>query len=192
MLRGLTIAAVWVVLAGLLGLLAWGVFRAGASESGVSGALRVNWEGKVIPLRARPAPELRVALLPTDQGARGELDLAALRGQPVVVNFWASWCQPCRDEAPLLERFAAEYGPRGVAFVGVNVWDSADKARAFLDEFGVSYVNGVDARGSAAVDYGLTGLPETFFIDRQGQIVGKFVGPISERALRTAVEGLLQ
>jgi cytochrome c biogenesis protein CcmG/thiol:disulfide interchange protein DsbE len=191
MLRGLTIAAVWVVLAGLLGLLAWGVFRAGASESGVSGALRVNWEGKVIPLRARPAPELRVALLPTDQGARGELDLAALRGQPVVVNFWASWCQPCRDEAPLLERFAAEYGPRGVAFVGVNVWDNAASARAFVAEFGLSYPNGTDARGSAAIDYGLTGLPETFFLDRDGQIVSKFVGPLNERALRTAVERLL-
>ncbi|HLI28824.1 MAG TPA: TlpA disulfide reductase family protein [Chloroflexota bacterium] len=190
MLRRITIAGVWILLGGLLALLAWGLFRATASDASVTGALRVNWEGKVVPLRARPAPELRVVLLGADQ-VGGELDLAALRGQPVVVNFWASWCQPCRDEAAVLERFAAEYGPRGVAFVGVNVWDSADRARAFVDEFGLSYPNGTDARGSAAIDYGLTGLPETYFLDRQGQIVGKFVGPLTERALRTAVESLL-
>lgn len=196
MLRRVTILGVWVGLVGLLALLAWGVFRAAASDGAVSGALRVNWEGRVIVLRQRPAPDLRVTLLAPgatapSQRSADELRLADLAGQPVVVNFWASWCQPCREEAAVLERFAAEYGPRGVAFVGVNVWDSEDKARAFLAEFGIAYPNGLDARGSAAVDYGLTGLPETYFIDRQGQITGKYVGPIGERALRTAVEGLL-
>ncbi len=190
MLRQVTIVGIWVLLAGFLGLLAWGVFRASASDSTVTGALRVNWEGRVLPLRARPAPELRVALL-TGGTPGSEIQLAELRGRPVVVNFWASWCQPCRDEAAVLEHFAAEYGPRGVAFVGVNVWDNEQQARAFLEEFGISYPNGTDTRGSAAVEYGLTGLPETFFIDRQGRIVSKFVGPLTDRALRTAVESLL-
>ena len=194
MLRQVTIASVWVVLLALLALLAWGVYRVTASDSTVSGALRVNWEGRVVNLRPRPAPDLRLALLPATAAAPAgaPLQLVDLQGQPVVLNFWASWCQPCREEAAVLERFAADYRPRGVAFIGANVWDSDDKARAFLAEFAVSYPNGSDARGTAAVDFGLTGLPETFFIDRQGQIVGKYVGPIGDRALRTAVEGLLQ
>jgi cytochrome c biogenesis protein CcmG/thiol:disulfide interchange protein DsbE len=208
MLRRVTIAGIWIGLFGLLGLLAWGVFRASAADSinaGAGGPTRTNWEGRAIPLRVRPAPELRVALFPDRPasaptapaaspgaaGERAELRLADLAGRPVVVNFWASWCQPCRDEAEVLERFAQEYGPRGVAFVGVNVWDSADKARAFLAEYAVSYPNGLDAGGGAAIDFGLTGLPETFFVDREGRIVRKFIGPVTDRVLRAAVEELL-
>ncbi len=108
-----------------------------------------------------------------------------------MINFWASWCQPCRQEAPVLERFAQEYGPRGVVFLGVNVWDSEEAARAFLAEYGLSYPNGVDSKGDAAIEYGLTGLPETFFVDREGRLVSKFIGPVTERALRAALAELL-
>jgi cytochrome c biogenesis protein CcmG, thiol:disulfide interchange protein DsbE len=207
MLRRAVIGGVWVGLLGLLALLAWGVFRVSAADSisaAAGGPARTNWEGRAIPLKVRPAPDLRVALFPAQQGTlaglRPAVDgsgggrtirLADLSGRPAVVNFWASWCQPCRQEAEVLERFGQEYGPRGVAFVGVNVWDSDDKARDFLDEFGVCYANGLDAGGGAAIDFGVTGLPETFFVDRQGQLVRKFIGPITERALRAAVEELL-
>jgi cytochrome c biogenesis protein CcmG, thiol:disulfide interchange protein DsbE len=207
MLRRLVIGGVWVGLLGLLALLAWGVFRVSAADTltaAAGGPARTNWEGRAIPLKARPAPELRVALFSEQQGTIADptsdavssgtervVRLADLAGRPAVVNFWASWCQPCREEADVLERFAREYGPRGVAFVGVNVWDSDDKARTFLDEFGVSYANGVDAGGGAAIDFGVTGLPETYFVDRQGQLVRKFIGPVTERALRAAVEELL-
>jgi cytochrome c biogenesis protein CcmG, thiol:disulfide interchange protein DsbE len=202
MLQRATIVGVWVGLLGLLALLAWGVFRVSAADqigTGAGGPSRVNWDGRALPLRARPAPELRLERLPTaaapdataPSATSDTLDLAALRGKPVVLNFWASWCEPCRQEADVLERFAREYGPRGVAFVGVNVWDSPDKARAFLEQYGISYANGTDAAGSAAVDYGLTGLPETYFVDRDGQMVRKFIGPLNERTLRTVVEELL-
>ncbi|HLH25838.1 MAG TPA: TlpA disulfide reductase family protein [Chloroflexota bacterium] len=207
MLRRLVIGGVWVGLLGLLALLAWGVFRVSAPDTinaAAGGPARTNWEARAIPLKTRPAPELRVALFPNQDGTLGTAApaaasgdgarvtrLADLAGRPVVVNFWASWCQPCRDEANVLEQFAQEYGPQGVAFVGVNVWDSDDKARAFLDEFGVSYANGLDAGGSAAIEFGVTGLPETYFVDRQGQLVRKFIGPVTERALRAAVEELL-
>ncbi|HWP29539.1 MAG TPA: TlpA disulfide reductase family protein, partial [Chloroflexota bacterium] len=151
-----------------------------------------NWEGRAIPLKVRPAPDLRIALLdaPGDVPSRA-LRLADFRGQPVVVNFWASWCEPCRQEAAVLERLAREYTPRGVVFLGVNVWDSVDKARAFVAEHGVTYPNGVDAGDGAAIDFGVTGLPETFFVDREGRLVRKFIGPITERALRAALEELL-
>ncbi|HEY7065653.1 MAG TPA: TlpA disulfide reductase family protein [Chloroflexota bacterium] len=206
MLRRLVIGGIWVGLLGLLGLLAWGVFRVSAADTinaAAGGPARTNWDGRAIVMKARPAPELRVALFPEQQAAlgaagqaatgqnHGQLRLADLAGQPVVINFWASWCQPCRQEAGVLERFAREYEPRGVAFVGVNLWDSDDKARAFLDEFGASYRNGVDAGGGAAIEFGVTGLPETYFVDRDGQLVRKFIGPITERALRAAVEELL-
>jgi cytochrome c biogenesis protein CcmG/thiol:disulfide interchange protein DsbE len=207
MLGRVVIGGVWIGLLGLLALLAWGVFRVSAVDAinaAAGGPARTNWEGRAIPIKKRPAPDLQVALFPDQQralsgtatgtpGSRSAstLRLADLRGQPAVVNFWASWCEPCRQEVDVLERFADEYGPRGVAFVGVNVWDSRDKARAFLDEFQVSYANGLDAGGGAPIDFGVTGLPETFFVDRQGQLVRKFIGPISERALRAAVEELL-
>src|SRR5581483_2357534 len=207
MLRRLVIGSVWVGLLALLALLAWGLLRVSAADTTnatAGGPARTNWEGRAIPLKVRPAPELRVGLYGDQQGASPQpaaaataggdgrtLRLADLAGQPAVVNFWASWCQPCRQEAEVLERFAQEYGPRGVTFVGVNVWDSGDKARAFLDEFGITYLNGADSAGSAAVDYGLTGLPETYFVDRDGQLVRKFIGPVTERALRAAVEELL-
>lgn len=205
MLRRLVIGGVWVGMLALLALLAWGVFRVSAADTinaAVGGPARTNWEGRAIPLKTRPAPDLRVTLFPGQQGtlpaataqpaaSPRTIRLADLAGRPTVVNFWASWCQPCRDEADVLERFAQEYGPRGVAFIGVNVWDSGDKASDFLDEFGVTYANGLDAGGSAAIEFGVTGLPETFFVDRQGQLVRKFIGPVTERALRAAVEELL-
>jgi cytochrome c biogenesis protein CcmG/thiol:disulfide interchange protein DsbE len=195
MLRRFAIAGIWLGLLGLLGLLAWGVFRVSAAASisaGVGGPTRVNWEGQAIPVRVRPAPDLQLALFAAAEGGeRATLRLAALAGQPAVINFWASWCQPCRQEAPVLERFAQEYGPRGVVFLGVNVWDNEGAARAFLAEYGLSYPNGVDVKGDAAIEYGLTGLPETFFVDREGRLVRKFIGPVTERALRAALEELL-
>jgi cytochrome c biogenesis protein CcmG/thiol:disulfide interchange protein DsbE len=201
MLRRVTIAGVWVGLLGLLGLLAWGMLRVSAADllaTGASGPSRVNWDGRALALPPRPAPELRLVLYPRSEGATGTADgdsavltSGSLRGRPVVLNFWASWCAPCRQEAEVLEQFAREYTPLGVTFVGVNVWDSADKARAFIAEYGVTYLNGADDAGSAAIDYGLTGLPETYFVDREGRVVRKFIGPVTERALRAAVEELL-
>ena len=107
----------------------------------------------------------------------GSVNLMALRGKPVMVNFWASWCVPCRDEAPTLQRTWA-YKDRGIVFVGVDVWDSDTNARAFLREFGLTYPNVMDRDGTVAIDYGLRGVPETFFINKQGNLASKYVGPV--------------
>ena len=121
----------------------------------------------------------------------GEFVLAAQRGRPVVINFWASWCPPCREEAPLLESVWRLYGEREVAFVGVNIQDAEEEAAAYLAEFDITYPNGMDADGRITVDYGVIGLPVTFFIDRDGMVRRRWVGPIGESELLSRVDELV-
>jgi cytochrome c biogenesis protein CcmG/thiol:disulfide interchange protein DsbE len=125
-----------------------------------------------------PAPEFTLPRLDAD----GALELASLRGRVVVVNFWASWCIPCRDEAPALETTWQRYQARGVVFVGVNVQDLTPKALEFLKETRASYPNVRDKDNTVYRAYGLTGVPETFFVDRQGRIVRKFPGVVVDPA----------
>lgn len=107
------------------------------------------------------------------------IDLAALRGQGVVVNFWASWCAPCRVEAELFEAAWRTEKDHGIAFVGVNSQDTNEAAQAFLTAFAVSYPNGVDPNGEWGHSFGVAGLPTTFFIDPQGEIQAVVWGPIT-------------
>jgi cytochrome c biogenesis protein CcmG/thiol:disulfide interchange protein DsbE len=125
------------------------------------------------PLIARPAP---LFALPLFDGPT--LRLEELRGEVVFLNFWASWCPPCRQEAPLLEAAWQKYREDGVVFVGVNIQDDEARAREFLEEFGITYPNGIDRGSKIAIDYGVWGLPETFFIDRDGRITYKHVGAL--------------
>lgn len=109
-----------------------------------------------------------------------QIDLAALRGQGVVVNFWASWCEPCRVEAELFEdAWRAERGKQEIVFVGVNRQDTRPAAQAFLDEFEVSYPNGADNDSTWSRGFGVIGLPTTFFIDADGIIQSVVWGPIT-------------
>lgn len=112
-------------------------------------------------------------------------------GRGVVINFWASWCLPCRQEMPLLEKTWHAYQERGVVFVGVNVWDTEAEARAFLDEFDISYPSGPDVDEMAAEAYRLRGVPTTIFITPDGLIRRTILGPVSETALVESVEAIL-
>ena len=108
------------------------------------------------------------------------LSTADLKGQVTVVNVWASWCVPCRDENPMLMELAA----KGFRIVGINYKDKPENARRFLGEFGNPFsAVGVDRRGQAAIDWGVYGVPETFVVDAAGTIVHKHVGPFSEADL---------
>lgn len=110
----------------------------------------------------------------------GELRLASLRGKAVVLNFWASWCAPCRDETPLLEEGWRRWQEKGVVFVGVNVKDFRGDARSFMRRFGVTYPNVYDGKGSTIGRYGVTGYPETYFVDARGRVVYRIAGPVLE------------
>jgi len=147
-------------------------------------------------LIGQPAPQ---TTLPALQGLVQNgapvpgLDPAAFKGKVSVVNVWASWCVPCHDEAPLLTALAKD---TRLQIVGINYKDSPDNARRFLGRYGNPFAaNGADAKGRAAIEWGVYGVPETFVIGRDGRIAYKLIGPITpgnlERALLPALEKAL-
>lgn len=134
------------------------------------------------PLVGKPAPGFTLATL---EG--GRVGLETLRGKPVVLNFWASWCVPCRTEMPLLERAWRAHAGEGLAVVGVVYADSNENARGFYKELDLTFPSLIDASGKTAVDYGVTGLPETYFIDRSGVIVAKKYGALEADELEARI-----
>jgi cytochrome c biogenesis protein CcmG/thiol:disulfide interchange protein DsbE len=148
---------------------------------------RVNPRDIPSPLVGRPAPPFTLTTLDGQPVA-----LEKLRGRVIVLNFWASWCFPaCYDEAPALERGWRAHRERGVTVLGIDIQDTPDKAQKFIRDFGLSFPNAQDPTGKVSIDYGVYGVPETFFIDRQGRIRAKHVGAVSDEVLRAHVERLL-
>ena len=171
--RGLGFAFVGLVVLALVGLLTFGVINKGEGESSI---LRLK----------RDAPDFTLNLFDGNS-----FTLSENRGHPVVMNIWASWCQACRDEAPVLEGGWREFQDRGVVFVGVDYNDNRGDAEEFLREFDITYPNGPDESG-IFFEYGATGVPETFFINRDGVIVLKYAGPLNDEQLAAFVEELLR
>jgi cytochrome c biogenesis protein CcmG/thiol:disulfide interchange protein DsbE len=170
--------AVVVGVVALLGLLAYGV-RSTAPDASIEAAIASG---------ERPrAPELELPRL----DGRGEASLADFRGRVVVLNYWASWCEPCRAESPLLERWHGRLGPRGGAVVGVDALDVTSDARAFTREFGLTYPMLRDADGATGRLFGVVGYPETVVIDRGGRIAALRRGPVDEEFMRREVTPLL-
>lgn len=141
------------------------------------------------PLIGQPASERVVPYLEQE----GSVSLADLRGQIVVVNFWASWCVACREEHPSLSAAAAAYQDAGVRFLGVNYQDQKSSATAFLDEMGraenFTYLSDTGSR--LAIDFGVFGIPETFFIDKEGRIAAKITGPATLPLLSGVLDEML-
>ena len=171
--RVLRTGAILLPTMAVLSLLAWGFTR----------------EPKFIPtpLLAKPAPAFSLTLFDGRV-----LRLEALRGKVVFLNFWASWCPPCRAEARMLEAAWRGYRGRDVVFLGINIQDKEEAARKFLAEFDVTYPNGMDPGSKIAIDYGVWGLPETFIIDRAGRITYKHVGALGMDTVIAKVDEALQ
>jgi cytochrome c biogenesis protein CcmG, thiol:disulfide interchange protein DsbE len=132
-----------------------------------------------------PAPGFTV---PVYSG--GQLSLADLAGSVAVVNFWASWCGPCRLEAPTLQQIWQDYQAKGVRFIGVDIQDTPADAKAFTDEFKITYPNGPDVDNSISHAYRITGVPETFVIGKDGRLARQFIGPVDRAGVETLLDQL--
>ena len=177
---------------GLLGLLVWRVAR-GEAGGGFVAAIRES-ERPVAPEFVLPViwkhdetwpPQGRRAL------ADGKLGLRELRGYPVVVNFWASWCIPCKEEAPELAAAARRYRGR-VVFLGIDIQDFTGDARKFMDDVDAPYVSVRDGTSKTYSAYGLTGVPETFYLDRSGRAVFHSIGAVSKDDLEVGIRTALR
>ena len=171
-LQALTVA----VVLGLLALLVW----------------KVVHQDKDVKLgggRTPPAPQFALSRL----DAPGKLKLASLRGKVVVLNFWASWCAPCKSEAPRLEAAWQRYRQRGVVVIGVDGQDFSGDAKRFILKHGITYPNVHDGPGDIGTKYGVTGFPETYFVDRRGRLVGdRVVGEVSADKLTAGIRRALE
>ena len=159
------------LVAGLLALLIWKVAQGSQNEAKIG----------------KPAPDFTLGRL----DRAGSLQLSSLRGKVVVLNFWASWCQPCKLEAPDLAASAKKWSGR-VVVLGVDVNDPSGDARGFMRKYGITYPIVHDNKNVTSPKYGLTGLPETFFLDRRGRIVSHVISGIKAADLQRGVEEALR
>ncbi len=154
---------------GLLSLSAWGLVKANSG-----------------PVESGPAPDFTL----TSFDGR-TLALSQLRGQVVIVNFWASWCPPCREEAAYLEQTWRKYKDKGVVFIGVDWVDTKKEALAYMKEFDLTYFNGPDLGTRIAEAYRIKGVPETFYIAKNGELRGMHIGPLRVPELDQKIDELL-
>jgi cytochrome c biogenesis protein CcmG/thiol:disulfide interchange protein DsbE len=162
----------FAVAAAFLGLLGFGLTRSPAELPSA--------------LIGKPAPEISGVTLEGDS-----LRLSELKGRVVVVNFWASWCGPCRVEHPVLEQLARTYPDDEAVLVGVVHRDSRQNAVGFMERLGGDWPSVMDPGSRTALEYGITGVPETFFVSREGEVARKHVGPVDWNVVASTVDSLL-
>jgi len=170
---------IWGIVLVVLAFLGWGLVKRGETR----------------PQVGNDAPDFALSLFDGyyNEFTAGRVTLSDLRGRIVVLNFWASWCVECRVEARDLEETWQAYRDQGVVFIGIDYDDTEIKARTYLEEFGITYPNGLDGRGLVTEGkYHITGVPETFIVDPQGKIALVKIGPFRSGELRRELDRLLQ
>ena len=165
----------------VLALFAWGV----AQNEGQAGRPGVNDSFGEVKLSIDPMADFQLTTLDGDV-----LSIADYRGKVVMVDFWSSWCVPCRAEGPVLAETYRIWRDRGVEFIGIAIWDTEGAVRDFIELNGIEYVNVIDETGLTAVDFGVTGIPEKFFISAEGRIVKKVIGPNTRETLDSILTDL--
>ena len=170
------VGAIWVMEGG----------RAGEVSSDRTVVNMAGGAGGVTPRIGEPPPVFSLEMVDGQT-----LSLAELRGRPVVVNFWATWCPPCRGEMPDLENLARDYREAGLVVVGINLEEDRPTVRRYADTLGLSFRLVLDRDGQVANAYNLTALPTTYFVDREGNVRDLNIGALTEKGLRSKVAKVL-
>jgi cytochrome c biogenesis protein CcmG/thiol:disulfide interchange protein DsbE len=165
-------------------LLIWAVIQ----NEGNPGGLAVN---QTLGERSVSAQEGASFELPSIDGD-GMVRLSDYLGKVVLVDFWSSWCPPCRQESPALEAAYEDFRDLGVEFVGIAIWDVESETRKFRDAFDLQYPIVSDSNGRVAVEWGVVGIPEKFFVDREGRVVKKYAGPMTRDKLGLELREVLE
>jgi len=184
-----------VVIAAIIGVIWWLDFRSGGAKSPTG--------ERYGPVDLPPALQTQGLNIEAKEGALApdfllenldsvELRLSDFRGQPVVLNFWATWCKPCRLEIPQFVRAYEKYSERGLVIIGLNLQEGKALIKPFADDYGMDYPIAIDRDGEVGDKYRILGLPTTYFIDREGVIRSSFTGPFVEAARGTNVQGAIE
>jgi len=162
------------------------------SQSGTHASSTANLGDSNSPLLGKPAPDFTLPVLSGSAGS-AVIHLADLKGKAVILNFWASWCAPCNDEAPFLQKAWPGLRGQGIALIGIDGSEKSSDALTFMRKYGISYPTVQDTVNSAtALDYSVTGLPVTIFIDRKGVVVAKWASPLNEQGLQLEMAKIAQ
>jgi len=171
-----TMVALWAAVLGVLALLAWGLLNTTAAR----------------PEVGQPAPTFDIEFFNGyEWEGKPVANLSEMRGRPVVLNFWASWCVECRLETDLLEQASRDFADEGVVFLAVAYADVEPKSIAYMEEFGVTFPHAPDLGTDISQLYEITGVPETFFIDRDGVIRHVQIGPVNQQLMDQIMPTLL-
>jgi len=158
----------------VISLMTWGVIQ----NDGRAGQTGVNNRFGEVSLSVDANADFELVSLDGET-----ISIEDFRGSIVVVDFWSSWCAPCKAEGPVLAKTYDKWKNRGVEFIGIAIWDSKEPVEEFIELNKINYVNGIDPDGRIFVDFGVSGIPEKFFVTPEGQIVRKIIGPNTSKTL---------
>ncbi len=165
----------------VLALFVWGVVQ----NDGQAGRPGINDQFGEVNLSVEAFTDFELTTLDGDI-----ISIEDYRGKVVMIDFWSSWCAPCRAEGPILAETYRKWRDRGVEFIGIAIYDTEGAVRDFIELNGIEYVNAIDASGLTAIDFGVTGIPEKFFVNADGEIVRKVIGPNTRASLDSILTDL--